>query len=661
MRILYVSRETPIHPAGGIATYLSYMVPAMRDAGHEVFLFSWTEGPGHGVPADTAPFPPGHVHLENVDLHEAWRCYPSPARNLFLANWLSQRIAAKVAEWGIDVIEATDYLSPCLDLYQNLQSASGADRQLCVTYNHGFIEDFYEADQIRLSPSSRIDHLCERQQCRISDLTIAPSETARGRLASYGIHERVEMIREPYLFRKAAHQAPLRTEINYIGRISLSKGIDKVIYLANLIEPVMPLREIRLIGRIVDTPFRNSDMRSYVLSRLNPDIRDRTSFTGFLPRDSALRLLEPGAICPSLGSAETFSYACVESIDAGLLPVVRFGTPMAEFFPEHLHAHVLDEQMRSVRGLQQQMEAMAAEATSVMRDVREHCEATLAPARIAEEMGCRYDRALRDKRGATSVAVPRRPMTAADVTVLIPAYKPTAEFMETVDSLAAQTIGPPRVIICDDGTPESHQHWFDYARACLPDLEIIRQPNAGLLASRNTLIEACDTPLSVFIDTDDMFLPDLIGNMLEAWNHSPMRPDAVIPQRRNFGESNEAVMQHLLGDHMHLLVNDYRMTSLIRTDILREIGFDATRRNGEGDDWAFWLSFTGRGHRGILLPQQGFLYRFRKGSMSWPWSEGQDVGGQLMLRDSILEMCRTHPSHVTSLVRANYARTVSLA
>ena len=41
MRILYLSAETPATPAGGIATYLQYMVPAMEAAGHEVFLFTW--------------------------------------------------------------------------------------------------------------------------------------------------------------------------------------------------------------------------------------------------------------------------------------------------------------------------------------------------------------------------------------------------------------------------------------------------------------------------------------------------------------------------------------------------------------------------------------------------------------------------------------------
>lgn len=660
MRILYVSRETPLQPSGGIATYLEYMVPAMRAAGHEVFLFSWSEAQPYVEPADYAPFKPENVHIEPVNPHEVWRVLPVNSHNLFISHWLAERIIAKMREWQIDVIETTDFLAPGLTMYQQLQTRSGADQQLLVTYNHGFIEDFYEADQIGADERALTNHLCERQQCRISDLVIAPSEAARARLASYGIDRKVKMVREPYVFTsKEDRFRELRNEIQYIGRISISKGIDKLILLANALHDVFPLRQMRLIGRIVDTPFRKSDMTSYVRDRLTPDLCDNLFLSGYLPRAAALRLLEPGAICPSLGSAETFSFACVESIDAGLLPVVRHGTPMAEFFPPELQHHVLDAQMRSVRGLQQQMTALLADAAEVSRGVRSFCRETLDPARIAEQMGRTYEAALEKKRGHSLHAVPRKPATIADVTVLIPAYKPTHEFMETVDSLAWQTAGIPKVLICDDGTPESHQAWFDYALAMLPGCRIVRQPNTGLLAARNTLAEECETELSLFLDTDDLFAPDLIEHMLDAWNACPMAPDAVIPQRRNFGESAELVLQHLLDDHLHILKNDYRMTSLIRTRILRDIGFDATRRNGEGDDWAFWLEFTGRGHTGVLLPEQGFLYRFRKGSMSWPWSQGQHVGTQTMVREVVHETCARNPSQVTLLARALYSRNVT--
>lgn len=659
MRILYVSRETPVFPAGGIATYMEYMVPAIQAAGHEVFLFSWSEANPYAEPSSFAPFKPENVHIEKVNSHEAWRVYPVTSHSLYVSNWLADRILEKIDDWNIDVVEATDYLSPGLTLFQRMQTRSGADQRLLVTYNHGFIEDFFEADQIRLNPVAQANHLCERQQCRISDLIIAPSENTRSRLSTYGIENSVEMVREPYLFGEEAPTfLAVRNDIDYIGRISISKGIDKLILLSNALHDVYPLRQVRLIGRVVETPFRKRDMRAYVRDRLDPALRDNLYFSGFVPRPIALDMLEPGAICPSLGSAETFSYACVESIDAGLLPIVRRGTPMAEFFPPDLQHHILDGEMRSIKQMQRQVLSLLENAKEVTREVRAYCQETLEPSRIAEQMGRLYDSRLQSKRGRVLHAVPRKPATLADVTVLIPAYKPTHEFMETVDSLAAQTSGLPKVLICDDGTPPSHQPWFDYACARLPDCRMVRQPNSGLLAARNTLAEACDSELSIFLDTDDILAPDTLEKLLEAWNTCPLATDAVIPQRRNFGESGEIVLQHLLGDHLHLLQNDYRMTALIRTEILRDIGFDSTRRNGEADDWVFWLEFTGKGHRGVLVPEQLFHYRFRKGSMSWPWSEGQQVGTLAMIRQSITNVCNQDPHFVRHLARALFTSSV---
>lgn len=657
MRILYLTRESPIFPSGGIGTYLGYMVEAMERAGHEVFLFTWADRKTFTPPADVAPFRRDRVHIELIDEHEVWREVPIGSKNLSLATYLAPRIEPVLRDWGIEVIEATDFLSPALALFQALQTRAGNENLLCVTYNHGFIEDFYEADQIRVPEAVRTDLVCERQQCRASDLVIAPSRCTEARLASYAIRKNVAVVREPYRFERSAPLVEVRHDLTYIGRISISKGIDKLVYFANVIHPVFPFEQVKLVGRIVPTPFRTHEMRDYVLRRLSPELRDAVLFTGFLPRRTALAMLEPGAVCPSLGSAETFSYACVESVDRGLLPVVRAGTPMAEFFPPELAHHVFDETMAHVPDLQARFERLRAEAPAVLDGVRAHCRETLDPDRIAGEMGALYAERLARKKGWRASVV-REPARAGDVTILMPIRGPDAEFAETVDSLVMQSDGPPKVLICNDGTPEGRDEWFDYARARLPDVRVVDQPNTGLLGARNTLIGACETRFAVFLDADDILASRCIARMLEAWNSSPRAPQAVIPQRVNFGESGELVLRNLLEDHVHLTENDFRMTALIETAVLREIGFDATRRNGEADDWAFWLRFTGRGHVGVMVPEPMFRYRFRYGSMSWPWSEGQHVGSHTLVREAILDMCAHDPDMAARLARALYAQAV---
>jgi glycosyltransferase involved in cell wall biosynthesis len=661
MRILFVSSETPLFPSGGIATYLEYMVPALKSQGHDVYLFSFREESAFFSPETMEPFDKDKVHIEIIREKNTHMRFPSISNFQSISFYIARRLETFIDLWDIDVVETTDYQAPCLALFQALQAKKGSERRLFSTFHHGLSEVIFEADQIGYPDWAIANNLAERQQMRVSDLVVVPSRASEARLRSLDIQTQTSLVREPYAFRNAAGKGrpTVTNDVQYIGRLSIQKGIDKLILAANVLHSVVPLRRVELIGRVGFTSFREPDILKYCMARLRPELRDRLTYSDFRPREVVLGMLNRGAISPHLGTDETFSYACIESIDAGQVPIVRHKTAMAEFFPEDLHDYILDSEMRTVHGLQKKFEKIIADGPQIVEQVQEYCRHTLEPAVVAETLGNTYAEALDRKRGWRAHAVARQPAQIKDVTVLIPAYKPNHEFMETVDSLATQSAGIPNVLICDDGTPEAHQAWFEYAQALLPDCQILRQPNAGLLASRNALIEECSTPLSIFIDTDDLFAPTLLENMLEAWNEAVSQPDAIIPQRRNFGENNELIMRHTLDDYMHILANDYRMTALIRTDVLEDIGFDATRRNGEGDDWVFWLDFTGRGYKASFLPEAGFLYRFRKGSMSWPWSEGQNVGTQTMLREVIAEMCQRNPEKITALARSLFSKSVT--
>jgi len=660
MRILFVSSETPLFPSGGIATYLEYMIPALQALGHDVFLFTFRDRKDFGNQLPFSGLDKDRMHIEWLRDEDVHGQFPSRSHDQSVSYYISDRIKRCIDEWQIDVIEATDWQAPCLALFNILQCRKDADRRLFSVFNHGLSEFIWEADQLPTPDWARANFLAERQQLRAADLAVVPSEYCKGRLAMLDINTTTSLVREPYVFRNPTVSAVnMPDQIEYMGRISIGKGVDKLIYAANVLHSVHKLRRIELIGRVTFSPFREKDILKYMRSRLQPDLRDRLSVIDFRPRDAALDMLQTGALSPHLGSHETFSYSCIEAIDAGQVPILRSDTPMVEFFPEDLHEYVLDGQMKSVSGLQKKFEKIIADRAKIVKMVQEYNRASLAPKTVAGRLAESYAEALDRKRGWRIHAVARSPSGISDVTVLIPAYKPTHQFMETVDSLANQSCGLPRVLICDDGTPATHQPWFEYAEARLPECQVIRQPNGGLLAARNTLVAACKTQLSIFIDTDDIFAPNLLEHLLLAYNESPSRPNAVIPQRRNFGESSELVLRHALGDYAHLDFNDYRMTALIETAVIAEIGFDSSRRNGEGDDWAFWLDFTARGYRAVLLPEAGFLYRFHTGSMSWPWSEGQTVGTYSMIRSVVADMCQRDPSKAVVLARSMFAKSTS--
>jgi glycosyltransferase involved in cell wall biosynthesis len=211
-----------------------------------------------------------------------------------------------------------------------------------------------------------------------------------------------------------------------------------------------------------------------------------------------------------------------------------------------------------------------------------------------------------------------------DITVLMATYNNPDIIKETVASLRSQSVQAGLIVVLDDGSnlPEALQtlDWLE----TLPNFKVVRSlSNEGLCACRVKLLEHANTPLSIFVDSDDLLAPDYFKKTLAALNESPEKPDAVLTWRRNFGSSNELVVMNLLGDHYHLLRNDFRMTALIHTEVLKRIGFDSSMRNGEADDWLFWLNFNRLGYKAVMVGEALFHYRFAEGSMSWPWSEGQ--------------------------------------
>ena len=56
-----------------------------------------------------------------------------------------------------------------------------------------------------------------------------------------------------------------------------------------------------------------------------------------------------------------------------------------------------------------------------------------------------------------------------------------------------------------------------------------------------------------------------------------------------------------------------------------------------------------------MVPELLFYYRFRDGSMSWPWSEGQEVGTLSMVRDTVSAYVARSPEGAQALARALYS------
>lgn len=99
------------------------------------------------------------------------------------------------------------------------------------------------------------------------------------------------------------------------------------------------------------------------------------------------------------------------------------------------------------------------------------------------------------------------------------------------------------VILVDDGSPDkSHdiaRHWLE--NQPINNWRIIRQPNLGLSAARNTGLDAARGEFVWFIDTDDLIAPDAIAKLL---SHISPAIDVIAMTYYNIDENGNPLPHH---------------------------------------------------------------------------------------------------------------------
>ena len=95
------------------------------------------------------------------------------------------------------------------------------------------------------------------------------------------------------------------------------------------------------------------------------------------------------------------------------------------------------------------------------------------------------------------------------VSVVIPAYNYAHFLPEAIASVLAQTGADLELIVVDDGSPDNTPEVC--ARCADPRVRLVRQPNAGLSAARNTGIREARFPYVAFLDADDRWEPGFLS------------------------------------------------------------------------------------------------------------------------------------------------------
>jgi glycosyltransferase involved in cell wall biosynthesis len=202
-------------------------------------------------------------------------------------------------------------------------------------------------------------------------------------------------------------------------------------------------------------------------------------------------------------------------------------------------------------------------------------------------------------------------LSNADVTVVVTCFDYGAYLPEAVASALGQEGGAPRVIVVDDGSTDPAT--LAALEALPTEVELVRQPNAGLSAARNAGLRRAEAPYLMVLDADDRLAPGALVALRPALQADP-RLGFAYGVTRFIGDW-EGIMTMPPYDPYKLL---YRhmigSTCLMRRALFEDVGgFDPAFAGYE--DWEFWLNALEHGWRGRRVEEVTFEYRRHGQSM----------------------------------------------
>lgn len=196
--------------------------------------------------------------------------------------------------------------------------------------------------------------------------------------------------------------------------------------------------------------------------------------------------------------------------------------------------------------------------------------------------------------------------TLPAISVIIPLYNKEKYLLRAVESVLSQGVAVREVIVVDDGSTDNGP--AQLASLSDPRVRLIRQPNGGVSAARNTGIDAAVGDYLAFLDADDAWLPGFVDEVqalmrqfpqacLYATSYSRVWPD---------GRRQDAYLPESLdGSERQLIADPYRAwarsvfihisSSACERRLLLERGirFPVGESLGEDQDVIFQLMETG--------------------------------------------------------------------
>ena len=141
------------------------------------------------------------------------------------------------------------------------------------------------------------------------------------------------------------------------------------------------------------------------------------------------------------------------------------------------------------------------------------------------------------------------------VSIIVPVYNTEKYLMDTIRTIQKQTLSDFEVICVDDGSTDRTLAILDKVSAEDRRFSVLRQKNAGAGAARNYGFTVAQGKYAIFLDSDDLFSPQLLEKLYAAAEEH--QADIAACNFTRFDESGNIAYRN--GVHTEWLPKDVRV------------------------------------------------------------------------------------------------------
>lgn len=195
------------------------------------------------------------------------------------------------------------------------------------------------------------------------------------------------------------------------------------------------------------------------------------------------------------------------------------------------------------------------------------------------------------------------------ISVIIPTHNQAQTIGETVQSVLDQIRKADEIVVVNDGSKDGSS-----SIAKSYGIKVIDQVNKGLSAARNTGIMNATGEYILFLDSDDVLLP----NCLEVLEKKALETgaDIIAPSFKEFGvRDREVIIDYIPTLEDFKSANRIGYFSMIKREALLECGGYSPKMVWGWEDFAIWFDLLSRGKKLVTIPEILIMYRTKNNSM----------------------------------------------